>query len=124
MDELKTIIFWANSKEDIIKSIAFLSEVIKNREDTQHKLFFAPLMLNIFKMGMGELDENGRPHFTGNHEIIFMPKRDGDIQRLIQTKRIRYSKNCMCFVGDSEAKQKKANDIVDWTLEIKEEIKL
>lgn len=123
-DELKTIIFWANSPEDIVKSIAFLSEVIKEREDTHHKLFFSPLMLNTYKLGMGEIGDDGKPHFTGNNEVIFMPKVDETIQRMIELKHVRYSKNCMSFVGESEAKMKKTNDIIDWLLEKVEEIKL
>ena len=123
--DVKTIIFQASSSDDMIASIKTLSEAIKLREDTAHKLFFVPLMLNMYLLSMGCVDTDGKKHIIGNHEIIFLPTvREDTIARIEATKNVLYKKSCMCFVGESDKNQKKLNDIIDWVLEMKEDIDL
>lgn len=123
MEQLKTIIFYGDGPEALYKSIALLCNCIKERTDADHKLFISPMAQHIYVMARGEVEDN-KKNFTGNHEIIFMPNDNKIAQRLIQTKKILYYRNCMSFVGDSEKKQKKIQDLIDWLLEIKEDIKL
>lgn len=122
--ELKTIIFFGRTPEELYKSIAYICECIKERKDAAHKLYISPLMNHIYLLSMGCVDTDGVKHIIGNHEIIFMPDKQEEMDRLKQNKKVIFSKNCMCFVGDSEKKLQKTQDIIDWVLEIKEEIKL
>lgn len=123
MDQIKTIIFFGDNPEALYKSLALLCNCIKERTDAAHKLFVAPMASHIYVIMKREpIDEiNTR---LGSHELIFMPNDDKILQRLIQTKSVLYYRNCMGFVGDSEKKQQKVQEIIDWMLEMKEEIKL
>lgn len=122
-DVVKTIIFTATDPEALYKSIGLLCETIKIRSDTEHKLFVSPLMNHTYLVSMGCVDTDGERHFIGNHEAIFIPaNRVGEIMRLEQTKNVYAKTNCMMFVGETEEKQKRVNDLIDWLLEIKEDI--
>ena len=122
-EHVKTIIFFGDNPEALYKSLALLCNCIKERTDAAHKLFVAPMASHIYVVSKGEINDDKKT-LNGNHEIIFMPNDDKLSQRLIQTKKVLYYRNCMGFVGDSEKKQKKVQEIIDWLLEIKEEIKL
>lgn len=123
MDQIKTIIFFGDNPEALYKSLALLFKCIRERTDAAHKLFVSPLARHFYVVTKGEIVDDKKT-LNGNHEIIFMPNDDKLAQRLIQTKKVLYYRNCMGFVGDSEKKQKKVQDLIDWLLEIKEEIKL
>ena len=123
MEHVKTIIFFGDSPEALYKSLALLCNCIKERTDADHKLFVAPMSSHIYVVTKGE-DEDGKKNLNGNHELIFMPNDDKLLQRLIQTKSVLYYRNCMSFVGDSEKKQQKVQELIDWLLEMKEGIKL
>ena len=122
-EHVKTIIFFGDNPEALYKSLALLCNCIKERTDTDHKLFVSPMSSHIYVIMKREpIDEiNTR---LGSHELIFMPNDDKIVQRLIQTKSVLYYRNCMSFVGDSEKKQQKVQEIIDWMLEMKEDIKL
>ena len=126
-DEIKmnTVIFYASTSDDLVESIKVLSEAIREREDTAHKLYFAPLMMNVYLLSMGCTDKDNKKHLIGNHEVIFIPNnRKETIERLEATKNVVAKKSCMCIVGDSDRKRKKLQKLIDWLLEKEEEIKL
>lgn len=121
---IKTIIFHASDKESLLKSVTLLCDAIKTRTDADHKLFFSVLGQDFYVVNRADLGDDGKPHFVGHHEIIFMLKDDRTAQRLIELKRVLYYRNCMCFVGDSEEKQARTQELINWLLETKEEINL
>lgn len=120
---MKTIIFYANSLEDSTTSLDYLINDIKDRDDAQHKLFFSFLMAQTYRISMGTQTDDGERHFVGEHEVIFIPSgRQQDIDRLKETKDVIFYKNCMSVAGPQRAE--KRQKLIDWLLEITEEINL
>ena len=119
---MKTIMLTSQNKEDSIKSVNYLVEDIKAREDANHKLYFRFLMAGAYMVSMGCEDTDGVKHFVGEHEIIFMPSnRTQDIERLKELKDIVWLKNCMIIAGDGDKPKKLRNSLIDWLLEKKED---
>ena len=120
---MSTIIFISTSAEDQVKSCETLNNACNADERCQHRIFFRPVMPNIFQWVSGTV-EDGKI-VLGCREIIYLPaNRRTEIARLEMTKNVVLNINCMCFVGDNDKKQKKVKKIVDWLLEETEEIKL
>jgi len=125
--EMKTIIFITTSPEDQVKSCETLNNACIADERCKHKIFFRPIMQNMFQWISGHrLDKDaGGNVVLGNHEILYIPAhRELEITRLEQTKNVVLKINCMCFVGDNDQKKLKVKKIIDWLLEETEEIRL
>lgn len=122
---MKTIIFVVHSQEEGIKSVTQLVNDIKATEEANHKIFFTNLPGNVYYICKGEAEEDGKKHFTGSHEVIFVP-----LERLsiaisrFKDKEIVLEKNCMTLSGKGEKAKKNRTIIIDWLLEKMEEIEV
>ena len=122
--EMKTIIFFSTSSEDHVRSLEELNNAFNADERCAHKIFFRPIMANVYQFIKGDKDEEGKP-LLGCREILYLPvNREEDIARLERTKNVVLNINCMCFVGDNDKKQSKKKKIIDWMLEETEDIRL
>ena len=122
--DMKTIIFFSTCPEDHVRSIEELNIAFNADERCHHKIFFRPIMPNVFQFIKGDKDEDGNPLF-GCREILYLPiTKEAEIQRLEATKNVALNINCMCFVGNNDKKQLKKKKIIDWMLEETEEIQL
>ena len=120
---MKTIIFYTNSREDSLASVEYLINDIKSRDDAQNKLFFSFLMENTYRISMGTKTDDGEKHFIGEHEVIFIPGgRQQDIERLKEVKNVIFYKNFMSIAVPQRTE--KRNKIIDWLLELTEDIEL
>ena len=118
---MSTIIFISTSAQDQMRSCETLNNACIADERCKHKIFFRPIMQNMFQWISGAKDEEGNVLF-GCHEILYLPStREDDIARLEATKNVVLKKNSMCFVGNDETKVKR---LIDWLLEETEEINL
>ena len=119
---MKSIIFYITDKSDGVKAVQDLCDSIKAREDAGHKLYFKFLMAGAYVITMGTEDADGNKFFVGEHEIIFIPvHRQGDIERLKETKEVVWYKNCMIMAGDNEKARALRDLLIDWLLEIKQD---
>lgn len=122
--ETKTIIFYTASANDNERSLTFLNDACRADERCEHRIFFKPLMTNVFMWFGGHyVKEDAQDKVAaGYHEIIYVPEPNKElIERLERTKNVVLKKNCMCFVGKDETKVKK---LINWLLEETEEIEL
>lgn len=120
--DMSTIIFISTSAEDQMRSCETLNNACIADERCKHKIFFRPIMQNVFQWISGARDKEDGDILLGCHEILYLPAhREAEIARLEETKNVVLKKNSMCFVGKDDTKVKK---LVDWLLEETEEIKL
>lgn len=124
---MKTIIFLVFNKEDGLATVTQLTQDIKANEEANHKLFFRNLFKGKYCIAKGEPGEDGKPVMNGDREIIFLPMDDRSISkialaRLAEGKEILMVKNCMCLCGDGEAKQNRRRKVIDWLLELTDDI--
>ena len=119
---MKTIIFYIDDATDGIKAVQYLTDDIKAREDANHKLYFSFLMNGAWMVSMGCEDTDGKKHFIGEHEIVFMPtNRQRDIERLKDVKTVVWFKNCMIIAGEGAKPTELRQLLIDWLLEKKED---
>ena len=119
--DMSTIIFFSTSAEDQVRSCEVLNNACIADERCKHKIFFRPIMTNVFQWISGAKDEKGEI-LLGCHEILYLPApREEEIARLERTKNVVLKKNSMCIVGKDDTKVKK---LIDWLLEETEEIEL
>lgn len=118
---MKTVIFYSTDIHDSVTAVKYLVDDIKAEEEANHKLFFKFLFENAYYISMGCVDDEGKRHFIGEHEVIFMPsERELDIERLKQTKDVVMYRNCMAISGDKAKEFRKT--LIDWLLEKKEDL--
>jgi len=116
---VKTILFYVTDQNDGLKAIKYLIDDIKADPEADHKLFFKFLMQGAYYISMGTVDNEGKRHMIGDHEVIFMPAtRLGSLEN----KNIIFQKNCMFIAGDSEKTVEFRKLLIDWLLEKKEEL--
>ena len=119
--EMKTIIFFSTGPNEHLKSSETLIEAIKADERCTHKLYFRPIMTNVYQVIRAAKDKQDIPQIVGCHELLFVPANRQDlIDRLENTKNVVKKINCMCIVNDAERTKK----LIDWLLEEMEEIDL
>ena len=125
-EQVETILLYITDKEDGLKAIKYLTDDIKADTDADHKLYFGFLMADTYRVSMGCEDEDGKKHFIGKHELLFMPStRLGKLDTSFdQNKKIIFQKNCMIISGDGEKATALRKLLIDWLLEKKKEIKL
>lgn len=121
---MSTIIFISTSSEDHLRSLETLNNACNADERCAHKIFFRPIMQNVFQWISGAKDEEGKP-LLGCHEVLYLPSsREVEIARLEATKNVVIKTNSMCIVGDNDKKKNKVKKLIDWLLEETEDIKL
>ena len=119
--EMKTFIFFSTGSKEHIKSSECLVNAIKDDERCAHKLYFRPIMANVYQVIRAAKDEKDILQIVGCHELLFVPANRHDlIDRLENTKNVVQKINCMCIVNDDERTKK----LIDWLLEEVEEIEL
>lgn len=119
--DMKTIIFFSTGPNEHMKSSECLINAIKADERCAHKLFFRPIMTNVYQVIRAEKDDEDIPHIVGCHEVLFIPEVRKDlIARLENTKNVVSKRNCMCFVNNKE----KTDKVINWLLEETEDIEL
>lgn len=118
--DMSTIIFFSTSAQDHVKSLETLNNACIADERCKHRVFFRPLMTNVYQFINGNLDDEGKP-LLGCREILYLPStRQDEIERLERTKNVTLKINSMCFVN----KEEKIKKLIDWLLEETEEIEL
>lgn len=112
---MKTVLLLITNKEDGFKSVTTMTEAIKAREDANHQLYFSQRLFGTYMICKGGIGEDGKPHYTGEREIIFCPA--GREEQIGAGKDIVEAKNCMCICGDGEKSQERLQGYITWLLE-------
>ena len=108
---MDTIVYYAQTREEALKSVTVLCNYIKAREDANHQLFFSQRLMGEYMIGRGaEID--GKKQFVSNRELIIFPAyRTEDFERLKRVKNVVGLNNCMCIVGEGYKVEQKLKDI-------------
>ena len=119
---MKSVIFLVYNKEDGLATITQLTQDIKASEDANHKLYFRSLFRGIYTITRGETDENGNKSLVGEREVIFLPMDDTNtskinLGKMSENKEVIFMDNCMFICGDSNKKDKRRKDLINWLLE-------
>lgn len=114
---METVLLLAQTPEEAHKSVSYLCTDIQNTPEANHKLYFHRIMFGAFHISMGETNEKGEKHLTGDREIVIFPAvYEEHLEKLKTNKVLVLCKNAMCVVGEWDRRIERRKNLISWLL--------
>lgn len=114
---MRTVLLFANRREDALKSVEAICNDVKAREDANHKLAFARRLMGSFLIAPYETDAEGNKHLAGDRELLLFPAlKVEEFEKLKSVKNVESIHNAKWVIGDGPWKVKRRQDLIDWLL--------